>query len=197
MKYPIYEYIIMAVPILLGIIGGYFVCRHDWKRYGSVYLISGVIGNALCWAFAYMKLYAFPDRPFHGQVIIPLMVMFTWVPYTVVAGIRYSPVKWGWKIPFYWAMVHIAVVSEIALLENTRIFRLTFGWDLWDSYTWWWLFYVFFEWIGGRIVRSSDRKPIRGIQFRYGRWGWLVFHFIVISTVFVYGMYVGKTVWGK
>ena len=65
------------------------------------------------------------------------------------------------------------------------------NWDAWDSYTWWWIYLLLFEWIGGKIVPPPSRKPIQSKPFRYGRWGWVVFHFIVITTIFLAGVYTG------
>jgi hypothetical protein len=138
----------------------------------------------------------FPDLPYHAGQIIPTYVMLTFIPFTVVAGVRYSPKRWGWKIPYYWVIVHLALISELLMLYYTRIISFLHGWDLWDSYTLWWIFYLLFEWIGGKMVPASKRKPLHTAQLRFGRWGWIIVHFILISTIFVFGMYTGKELWG-
>ncbi|MFB9760793.1 hypothetical protein ACFFMS_21170 [Ectobacillus funiculus] len=47
--------------------------------------------------------------------------------------------------------------------------------------------------MGGKVVPEHLRKPINGESFRYGKWAWIVFHIIVISTIFLAGVYVGVT----
>ncbi|MGF7031337.1 hypothetical protein J2T17_002243 [Paenibacillus mucilaginosus] len=193
MKFPWYEYAANIATIVIGVAGSLFLIKRDWKRYGLLFLLSGAVGTGLCYAFVLTGLYIFPNRPIQMIWSPPFLVMVTFVPFTVLAGVQFSPQRWIWKIPYYWAIVHIAVVSEVVLLAYTGIFRFTFGWDLWDSYTAWWLFYLIFEWIGGKIIPPRLRTPLSGRQFRYGRWAWIVFHTIVISTIFAFGVFVGFT----
>jgi len=47
--------------------------------------------------------------------------------------------------------------------------------------------------VRGKLVPAARRKPIEAEAFRYGRWAWIAFHFIVISTIFLAGVYVGVT----
>ncbi|MEH7097323.1 hypothetical protein [Neobacillus vireti] len=56
-----------------------------------------------------------------------------------------------WKIPFYWAIVHVGVTGEV-ILKHTAIFEFKPEWDLWDSYTLWWLYFLLFERLGEKIV---------------------------------------------
>ena len=72
-------------------------------------------------------------------------------------GVRYSPEKWGWKIPFYWGIVHLGVLGEV-ILKGTSIFRFEPEWDLWDSYTLWWIYYLLFELIGGKVIPKPPKK---------------------------------------
>ncbi|HZG55344.1 CBO0543 family protein [Paenibacillus sp.] len=197
MTYPWYEYAIILFTIALGVAGGWWVVRNNWKRYLPLYAISSGVGIALCFLFVQARLYSFPHNPPTGWSPIPLLPMATFLPFTVVFNVRYSPSRWAWKIPYYWGVVHLAIVSEILLLEFTNIFRLERGWDLWDSYSLWWAYYLVFEWLGERIVPAKDRAPIPVEAFRYGRWAWIVFHAIVISTIFIFGMYAGKLLWDR
>jgi len=87
----------------------------------------------------------------------------------------------------------LGVLGEV-ILKGTSIFRFEPEWDLWDSYTLWWIYYLLFELIGGKVIPSHLRKPILSESFRYGRWAWIVFHIIVIITIFLAGVYVGVTV---
>lgn len=197
MRYPWYEYAIVLLLSAIGFVGGLVIAQKSWKRYGLVFLFSAVTGVGLCLAFVLYGSYAFPHNPLDDGLLLPLLPMVTFIPFTVIVGVRFSPDPWVWKIPFYWAIVHLAVLAEILLLSFTKMFRFKFGWDLWDSYTLWWLYFLFFEWVGGKIVPPAIRKPMPHELFRFGRNGWLVFHLTVISTVFIFGMYAGKSIWGK
>ena len=88
-------------------------------------------------------------------------------------------------------IVHLGVVAELLLLNNTKLLMYTKYWDTWDSYTWWWLYLLFFEWIGGKVVPAQARKPLNSDLFHYGRPAWIAVHFILITTIFLAGVYVG------
>lgn len=124
---------------------------------------------------------------------MPFEAILTVFPFIVLYGVRYSPEPWAWKIPFYWAIVHVGMLFETAVLLKTRLIRYEFKWDFWDSYTWWWIFLLVFEWVGGLIIPSHLRKPINTQEFTYGKKWWAVFHFIVIVTIFLGGYYLGRT----
>lgn len=183
--------VLYYTALILGICGTIFVLRFDWKRYGILFLLSGAVAIGLCYIFVKLQFYSFPEIPLHN-LSLPYFEMMVTFPAGVLFGVRYSPQKWVWKIPFYWGIVHIGVLLELLIKEGTPIFRFGMAWDVWDSYTWWWIYFLLFEWIGGKIVPDHLRKPIDGEQFRYGRWGWIVFHAIVISTIFLAGYYLGR-----
>jgi hypothetical protein len=169
------------------------IVRLDWKRYGLLFLLSALTANLLCYAFTFVGLYSFPVNVLHGNLLIPYGLVSTVFPFGVLFGVRKSPEKWGWKIPFYWGIIHIGVLGEV-ILKNTIIFKFEPEWDLWDSYTLWWLYYLLFELLGGKLIPSRLRTPIHSDSFRYGRWAWILFHVIVITTIFLAGVYVGITV---
>jgi hypothetical protein len=188
-----YEAIVILFIIILGSLGClYFICL-DWKRYGFFLLISILSVNLLCYAFTFSGFYSFPNNVLHGDLLIPYGLVSTVFPFLALFGIRFSPEKWVWKIPFYWGIVHLGVLGEV-ILKYTSIFRFEPEWDLWDSYTLWWLYFLLFELLGGKVVPNHLRKPINSIAFRYGKWAWLLLHIIVISTIFLAGVYVGITV---
>ena len=87
----------------------------------------------------------------------------------------------------------MGVLGEV-VLKHTSIFKFETEWDLWDSYTLWWLYFLLFELLGGKIVPNYLRSPINSDSFRYGNWAWIIFHIIVITTIFLAGVYVGITV---
>lgn len=51
---------------------------------------------------------------------------------------------------------------------------------------------MIFEWVGGIIVAPEMRKPLDEAMLRYGKLGWFILHFILITTVFMSGAYAGK-----
>jgi hypothetical protein len=185
--------IIFLIIIVLGAAGCLYFIRLDWKRFGAIYLISVISGNLLCYMFTFLDFYTFPNNILHKGFLIPYGLVSTVFPLIAMFGIRYSPVRWVWKIPFYWGIVHIGVLAEV-ILKQTEIFAFKPEWDLWDSYTLWWLNYLLFELLGGKMIPSHLRKPINSEAFKYGNWAWIVFHIIVITTIFLAGVYVGITV---
>lgn len=181
----------MLTLIISGVIGCYFIIRLDWRRYGLLFLTSSIVGNLLCYLFTFLGFYSFPNMPFHGHFLIPYGLISTLFPFIVLVGVRYSPERWIWKIPFYWGVVHLGVFGEY-IFKQTSIFKFHQEWDLWDSYTLWWIFLLLFELLGGKIIPPQLRRPIDSQSFRYGRWAWIVFHVIVIITIFLAGVYLGK-----
>lgn len=187
------EEIIMLFFIVVGSIGCLYILQFDWKRYGLIFIISLVSANIICHIFTAVGFYSFPNNVFHGNSPIPYGLVSTVFPSIALFGIRYSPEKWIWKIPFYWGIVHLGVLGEM-VLKYSSIFKFNPEWDLWDSYTIWWIYYLLFELLGGKVIPSYIRNPLESESFRYGGWAWIVFHIIVISTIFLAGVYVGITV---
>ncbi|WP_462409841.1 CBO0543 family protein [Neobacillus sp. Marseille-QA0830] len=179
--------------MIIGIIGCLYFIRFNWKRYGLIFIISVVSVNLLCYLFTYVGFYSFPYNALHDHLLIPYGVTSTVFPFLTLVGVRYSPEKWVWKIPFYWAIVHLGVLGEV-ILKHSAIFRFEPEWDLWDSYTLWWIYFLLFELLGGKIVPNESRKPLCSDLFRYGNGAWVIFHLIVITTIFLAGVYVGVTV---
>ena len=99
----------------------------------------------------------------------------------------------GLENTFYWAIVHIGVLTEAWAESQTLLIKYNSPWDIWDSYTWWWIFLLVFDWIGGLIVSQDLRKPIDPDLLKYGSIGWFILHFILLSTVFLAGVYAGKS----
>jgi hypothetical protein len=184
-------YFILSVTILFAV-GTVLIIRVNWRQYGLLYLISGAIGNLLCIFFERVGLYSFPQRIFPHLATIPFYVVLTMFPFYVLAGVRYSPRVWAYKLVFYSVIVHVGVFIEVWAENFTQIIRYERFWDAWDSYTWWWLFLLVFEWLGGTIVSEQYRKPLDDKVFRYGKIGWFIVHFILISTVFIAGFYMGR-----
>ncbi len=188
----IVEKIALLIAILLAAIGCAYIIRIDWKRYGFLYLLTVISANLLCYTFTYIGFYSFPNNILHGNLLTPYALVSTAFPFGVLFGVRYSPEKWVWKIPFYWGIIHLGVLSEVILLL-TPIFQFEPEWDLWDSYTLWWIYFLLFEALGGKIIPNHLRNPISHESFKYGRWAWIIFHIIVIVTIFLAGVYVGVT----
>ncbi|MFX3623834.1 MAG: CBO0543 family protein [Ectobacillus sp.] len=188
-----YTSLLMLLVIIAAVLGCLYFLRLDWKRYGLLFLASAISANSLCYTFTCIGFYSFPNNVLHNDFLIPYGLVSTAFPLIVMFGVRYSPEKWAWKIAFYWGIIHLGVLSEV-ILKNTSIFDFNPEWDLWDSYTLWWLYYLLFELLGGKIIPGHLRKPIDASLFRYGGWAWIVLHIIVITTIFLAGVYVGITI---
>ncbi|SHK17872.1 CBO0543 family protein [Desulforamulus aeronauticus] len=185
------ELYLTITAITLSLIGSYFILRKDWKSYGIVYLLSGIVGNILCYIFVKLTFYSFPFRLFPQISIMPFETILTMFPFFVILGIYYSPRSWAYKIPFYWVIVHLGMVSETLAHNLTNLISYNYEWDFWDSYTWWWIFLLLFDYVGGLIVPCHLRKPISQEAFKYGNGGFFILHFVLIVTVFLGGYYVG------
>ena len=186
------ETLILITSTFLSSLLSFFIIRLDWRRYGLLFIIAGVFGNILCYIFVKLGFYSFPRTLFPEIINMPFTEILTIFPFLVLLGVRYSPEAWAWKIPFYWGIVHVGMLAETLALLKTRLIRYEFKWDFWDSYTWWWIFLLLFEWIGGLIIPRPLRSPIKADCFRYGKALWAVFHFIVITTIFLGGYYLAR-----
>ena len=186
------DFWISIAAIAISLSGSYWIVRRDWKRFGLFYVLISVVGNIICYTFSSLGFYSFPFRLFSDFSIMPFTVVTTFFPFYVLAGFVYSPRRWPYKIPFYWAIIHAAMLIETVLLMKTNLIRYEWAWDMWDSYTWWWLFVFFFEWVGSRIVPQELRRPLPIRALHYGRLGWLAIHFVLVLTIFLAGVYVGQ-----
>lgn len=185
------ETFLLTGGIFFSILGSIFILRFNWKKYGLVYFISVLIGEALCYFFVKAGLYSFPYILFPRISSMPFVFVLTFFPFMVIVGIRYSPTRWSYKIPFYWVLIHLGMLSEVLANNFTRLIRYEKYWDTWDSYTWWWIFFLMLEWVGGLIVAPEYRKPIDENILKYGKIGWFITHFILIGTIFLAGFYMG------
>ena len=180
------------IVVIIGLFGLISFLRLDRKRYGLLFVLSALAGNILCYMFVKFNFYSFPYLLFPKIESMPVMAITFSFPIMVLLSVRYSPEKWGWKIPFYWAIIHIGMFVETWALTNTELIRYNFKWDFWDSYTWWWIYFLVFEWIGGIIIPSDLRKPIHIKHLKFGRLGWAIIHFVLILTIFLGGYYLGS-----
>lgn len=185
------ESLILTMPLLIGVVGLIYFLKLDWKRYGLLFLLSATVGNVLCLLFVHFGFYSYPYRLFPEVSTMPFTAITTAFPLLILIGVRYSPRPIIWKIPFYWVIVHLGMLSETLLLLYTQIIEYNFKWDFWDSYTWWWIYLLLFEWIGGRIIPDHLRKPLKIEHLQYAKIGWFIVHFILILTIFLGGYYLG------
>ncbi|SFM26034.1 CBO0543 family protein [Pelosinus propionicus] len=183
-------YIAIFSSIIVAI-GSYFILRLDWKRYGLLYLLAGLIGNLLCYLFVEVRFYSFPYI-FLPILKIPIFSILTAFSYFVLLGVRYSPIDWVHKISFYGVMINTGVFFETVLKNTTRLISYDYEWDFWDSYTTWWAFFILMEWIGGKMIPAHLRKPLAIEAFRFGNWFWFVIHIVALFTIFLAGLYLGK-----
>lgn len=185
------ETLIYLGVIGFGVLGLIYFINLDWKRYGLLFLLASVTGNILCYIFVKLDFYWFPYLLFPKISIMPFTAITFSFPIVVLMGVYYSPEKWGWKIPFYMTIIHIGMLSEVLIVNSTRILKYHYKWDSWDSYTWWWIYYLVFQWIGNLIIRKDLRKPMDIRHLQYGKIGWALIHFIFIITIFLAGYYLG------
>jgi hypothetical protein len=185
------EMYISIISLAIVVIGSYFIVRLDWKKYGLLYLLAGVIGNLLCFLFVEVGFYSFPYilLPFLKTPIVGTLTTFS---YLVLLGVRYSPDNWAYKIAFYGVIVNTGVFFELVLKNTTRLIYYDFEWDLWDTYTAWWGFFILMEWMGGKMIPANLRKPLHIETFRFGNWFWFVIHIVAMFTIFLAGLYLGK-----
>lgn len=186
------ETYVSILSLVLSIIGSILIIKINWKKYGLLFLLSAFVGVVLCYVFIGFDLYSFPYRLFPGISKIPFTAILTVFPLYVLIGVRYSPRSWQWKIPFYWVMVHLGMAAEYWAEEKTQLIKYSPGWDLWDSYTWWWIFLLVFEWVGNLIVPPEAKKPLNPETLKSGRLGWFILHFILMVTIFYAGYLMGR-----
>ncbi|CVK17471.1 CBO0543 family protein [Sporomusa sphaeroides] len=186
------EMYISVISLIVSLTGTFFILRLDWRRYGLLYTIAGMLGIILCFIFEKVGFYSFPYifMPFSR---IPVIAVLTAFSFYVILGVRYSPVNWVHKIAFYGVIVNLGVLLETVLKNTTRLIHYDFEWDFWDSYTSWWGFFILMEWIGGKLIPQHLRAPIPAEAFRSEQWFWFVIHFVAIFTIFLAGLYLGLT----
>ncbi|MDL4843046.1 CBO0543 family protein [Aquibacillus rhizosphaerae] len=186
------EFYIYLTITIIGSILLYYFLKIDWKRYGLLFILATIIGNGLCYLFVSLGFYSYPYLLFPALTVMPFTTVTLSFPILVLMTIRYSPSIWAWKIPFYWTIIHIGMFWETYALNKTQIIEYNFKWDLWDSYTWWWIFFLLFEWIGSLIIPDNLRKPLDIRHLRYGKMGWAIIHIVLIITIFLAGYYLGS-----
>ena len=188
LRWNVETYVYLIGSILSGI-GTIWIIKKNWRQYGLLFLISVIIGNILCLLFIELQFY--PYNFFPKLYPMPFPLLLTMFPFYVLFGVRYSPSSWKYKIPFYWVLVHIGMLGEVLAQNYTSVIHYNKYWDTWDSYTWWWIFLLVFELIGGIVVSKDNRKPLLEDSFRYGKPVWYLLHFILILTIFLAGVYLG------
>lgn len=116
-----------------------------------------------------MREGSFPYQLIPGISKIPFTLILTVFPFYVLAGVRYSPKAWGWKIPFYWVLVHIGVLAESIIEKYTMIIK-------YKAYR-----------------KPENRKPMDSSHLRFGSLGWFLTHFLLIVTFILAGTMLAKT----
>lgn len=185
------ETVILVSSTVLALAGAVWIMKFNWKRYGLLFLFSAIVGQIICYLFVKLGFYSFPYRLFPHVSTMSFTSILTVFPFYVLFAVRYSPKPWKWKIPFYWALVHLGLLIETWAQAKTDLIQYDRFWDVWDSYTWWWIYLLVFEWIGDLLIPDEDRSPINAEWMEYGKGGWFILHFILILTVFLGGYYVG------
>jgi hypothetical protein len=61
----------------------------------------------------------------------------------------------------------------------------------WESYTWWWIYLLVFEWVGGLMVLKLPERPSTR-NFSNTVIGMVYFALDIIISIFLAGVYTGK-----
>lgn len=186
-----FEPYISCLSIVLSLLGCWLIIRNAWKAWGLLFLSSSVLALLLCYVFVRLQLYSFPYIPFRDYLLFPAPVVGFVFPLLVLLGVKYSPTKWSHKIPFYWIIITLGMAGETLAHNYTRLIKYELFWDFWDSLTAWWLFFLFFEWLGGKFIPAQLRRPWPDEAFGFGRWAWLLTHFFMIFGFIIAGIYLG------
>lgn len=185
------ETAIALSALAINVAGILWVARHDWQRYGFIVLLNAILGSGLCYIFILLGYYTFPYLLVPGFLPFPFESILTAFSFYILLGIRYSPTKWLYKVPYYGMIINPGVFAEFLMERHTQLIKYQPSWDLWDSYTVWWIYFLLFEWLGGKVVPAAARAPIPQEAFAYGRWAWFLFHFIVMLVTFGAGVLAG------
>ncbi len=188
------ETAVLLGAFIINVAGIVWVARHNWKRYGLLILMSAFLGSMICYIFVLLRYYTFPYLLIPGLLPFPFESILTAFSFYVLLGVRYSPAQWIYKIVFYGIIVNPGVFAEFLMERYTEIIKYQPSWDLWDSYTAWWIYLLLFEWIGGKVIPAGSRAPIPAEAFAYGRWAWFLFHGIVLLTKVGAGVVVGREI---
>ena len=113
------EAVITIVVNGLGSIGVLFFFHIDWKKFGLLYLISGLGGLFLCTFFMLFKFYDFPSHMRIG-LSMPHFTLLIFFSLVAMLGVRYSPRRWSWKLPFYMTIVHLGMIAETWAQTSTQ-----------------------------------------------------------------------------
>lgn len=185
------ETLFLSSSIVISTVILVLIIKTSWKQYGLLFLISSIVGQLLCLLFVETDLYKYPYLLFPAISPMPVFEILTFFPCYILIGVRYSPRQISYKIAFYMTMVHFGVFVEVVLHTYTKIIKYTKFWDTWDSYTWWWIYLLIFDWVGGMIVSEENKKPISEDFLKYGKLGWFITHFIFVGTIFLGGLLLG------
>ena len=185
------EWVLTCGTVAASVIILFLFLKRDWKRYGGLFLLSSCVGLILCELFLLLGFYVFPFHLFSSIFNMPVAELGLSFPVIVLLTVTFSPRRWPWKIPFYWGVVHLGIIAETWALSETSIINYSYKWHLWESYTWWWIYLLIFEWIGGLLIPAELRRPLAIRHLRVGKLGWAILHFILIITIFLGGYYMG------
>ncbi|WP_239454171.1 CBO0543 family protein [Bacillus suaedaesalsae] len=78
--------------VVISIIGSIIIIKSNVKKYIILYIASSMAGALLCLLFVAMGFYSFPVKLVPLSPI-PIIEMFTTIPFYVLVGVRYSPQK--------------------------------------------------------------------------------------------------------
>lgn len=172
MSMQIIYWIILFIVILGGLIGCFFIVKKEPLRYGIIFILSGLISTSLCLFFYSNGFYRFV-LPIY--FIIPAVILS--FSFLVLFTIRYRPTKR--TFPFYFITITLVFSIEIFLRDVFHYIEFRGEWDAWDSYSLYWVYLRFFNYIGDQIVADKYRNSISSSTKKY----WIVFGIIVLYSI--------------
>ncbi|MDL4840437.1 hypothetical protein [Aquibacillus rhizosphaerae] len=166
-------YLIVMGVTLLGAVGNLLIINKSPLKYGRIFITNIVIAVSLCSFFVMTGFYRFVLPLPH---ILPAVVCS--FGFLVLFLIYFKPTKH--TFPYFFMIINITFVFEI-LLKHIGFITYKNGWDLWDSYTLYWIYVRIFVFLGEKMVADENRQPLNTVN----KWYWPSFFVIIFLTVLV------------
>ena len=176
------NYVILCIAFIGNGLGCFFIIKKHVFRYGIVLIISLIITSCLCLLFYWMDFYRF-------VLPLPLVLPVVAISFSFLAlfMIRFRPKRR--TFPFFFNTLTLVFSIEVFLKDFAGFIRFKNGWDYWDSYSLYWVFTRFFNYVGVYLVPFKYRNPIESDSKVY----WRLFLLIVIYACL--GVYILNQIW--
>ncbi|WP_078544979.1 hypothetical protein [Litchfieldia alkalitelluris] len=171
----IYWIIYWLVVIICGT-GCFFIIKTNVLRYGIIFLISILLSVSFCIFFYFNGFYRFV-LPIY-LILLPVICSFGFL---ILFLIKYRPTKY--TFPFYFSVLTFILGCEIFLKDVVGFIVFRNGWDLWDSYSFYWVYVRIFDFIGERVISEKWRKPVPYDKRMY----WIIFLVMIVISFVILG----------